>query len=145
RGLPVGRPAGQAREARVTSVVSVGVFDGLHRGHRQILERALARARERAARCVVVSFDPHPDVVLARPFQAVAPLTPHAERRELLTAMGVEIYEVIPFTRELAALEPEDFVDRYLIHPFGLSDLVVGANFALGRGRTGNVERLRRI
>jgi len=129
----------------VTSVVSVGVFDGLHLGHRQILERALARARERAARCVVVSFDPHPDVVLARPFQAVAPLTPHAERRELLTAMGVEIYEVIPFTRELAALEPEDFVDRYLIHPFGLSDLVVGANFALGRGRTGNVERLRRI
>jgi len=127
------------------SAIAVGVFDGLHRGHLQILERALARARARDDRCVVVSFDPHPDVVLSTPFQAVAPLMPHAERRRRLSELGIEIYEVIPFTRELASLEPEDFVDRYLIHPFAMRNLVVGENFALGRGRAGNVERLRGI
>ncbi len=127
------------------SSVAVGVFDGLHLGHLEILGRALDRARARAGHCVVVSFDPHPHVVLSRAFQAVAPLTPHAERRERLTALGVEIYEVVPFTRELAALEPEDFVERYLLQPFGMRDLVVGANFALGRGRSGNVGRLGQI
>jgi riboflavin kinase/FMN adenylyltransferase len=129
----------------VSSAVAVGVFDGLHLGHRQILASALDRARARHGRCVVVSFDPHPDVVLSPSFRPTPPLTPHAERRALLTAMGVEIYEVVPFTRELAALEPEDFVDRYLIQPFAMRDLVVGENFALGRGRSGNVERLRQI
>ena len=129
----------------MNSAIAVGVFDGLHLGHRQILDRALTRARGRSARCIVVSFDPHPDVVLSPSFQPEPPLTPHAERRALLTAMGVEIYEVVPFTRELAALEPEDFVDRYLIQPFAMRDLVVGANFALGRGRSGDVDRLRQI
>ncbi len=129
----------------MSSAIAVGVFDGLHLGHREILDRALKRARERSGRCIVVSFDPHPDVVLSPSFQPEPPLTPHAERRALLTAMGVEIYEVVPFTRELAQLEPEDFVDRYLIQPFAMRDLVVGANFALGRGRTGDVDRLRKI
>lgn len=129
----------------MTSVVSVGVFDGLHLGHRVIMERALARARSHAARCVVVSFDPHPALVLARAFKAVAPLTTHTERRALLGAMGVDHYEVIPFTRELAALEPEAFIDTHLIEPFGMRDLVVGANFALGRGRSGDVARLAEI
>jgi riboflavin kinase/FMN adenylyltransferase len=92
-----------------------------------------------------VSFDPHPDVVLSQSFQPSPPLTPHAERRALLTTMGVEIYEVVPFTRELAALDPEDFVERYLIQPFGMRDLVVGSNFALGQGRAGDAGRLREI
>lgn len=126
----------------MNSAVAVGVFDGLHLGHRQILDRALARSRKHDGHCVVVSFDPHPDVVLARSFQVAAPLTPHAERRAALTRLGIEIYEVVPFTRELAALAPEDFVERYLIQPFGVRDLVVGANFALGKGRAGNVTRL---
>ena len=129
----------------MNSSIAVGVFDGLHLGHRQILDRALARARRRDGRCVVVSFDPHPDVVLAPQFQAPAPLTPHTERRELLTAIGVDLYEVIPFTRELAALAPEEFLDRYLIEPFGMRDLVVGANFALGKGRAGHAARLAAI
>ena len=83
----------------MSATVSVGVFDGLHRGHRQILERALERARARGERCVVVSFDPHPDVVLSRSFQALSPLTPHPERRARLAEMGIETYVVIPFTR----------------------------------------------
>jgi len=128
----------------MTSAVSVGAFDGLHLGHYQILRRTLARARERAGRSVVVSFDPHPDLVLAKSFQAVAPLTPLPEKRERLAALGVE-FQVLPFTRELAALEPEEFVERHLVRPYALHALVVGVNFALGRGRSGNVPRLREI
>ena len=129
----------------MTCAVSVGVFDGLHLGHMEILRRTLARARERDGRFVVVSFDPHPDLVLAKSFQAVAPLTPLPEKRERLAAMGVDELKVLPFTRELAGLEPEEFVERHLVRPYAPHALVVGVNFALGRRRSGNVPRLREI
>ncbi len=124
------------------TVVAVGVFDGLHRGHRVLFDRALALAA--GGRCVAVSFDPHPDVVLAREFRALAPLTPLPEKQLLLARMGVELH-VLPFTRELAGLSPETFVDEHLVQPYGPSCLVVGADFALGRARAGNVARLREI
>jgi len=128
------------------SVVSIGVFDGLHRGHRAILDRALAQARASGEPCVVVSFDPHPDLVLARDgFRALAPLTPPAEKRRRLLETGVATLDVIPFTRELAALEPEAFVERHLLAPHGMTHLVVGEGFACGRGRSGTVPRLREI
>jgi riboflavin kinase / FMN adenylyltransferase len=132
------------------AAVSVGVFDGVHLGHQSILAAARERADRAAARggpgrCVVVSFDPHPDLVLARSFRAQAPLTPLAERRERIAALGIPEMEVIPFTRELAALEPEVFVERHLVAPFRLHALVVGEGFALGRGRSGDVPRLRAI
>ena len=124
------------------TVVAVGVFDGLHRGHRALFDRALALAD--GGRCVAVSFDPHPDVVLAREFRALAPLTPLPEKQRLLARMGVELH-VLPFTRELAGLSPETFVEEHLVKPFAPARLVVGADFALGRARAGNVARLREI
>jgi riboflavin kinase/FMN adenylyltransferase len=129
----------------VSGAVAVGVFDGLHLGHRAILERALARAREARGPCVVVSFDPHPDVVLAKTFQPVAPLTPIPEKRARLAALGISRTIVLPFTRELAKLEPETFVAEHLVRPLAPRWLVVGENFALGRGRAGDVPRLRTI
>ena len=128
------------------TVLAVGIFDGLHLGHRAILERAVARARAVGGRNVVVSFDPHPDVVL-KPgrFAYVAPLTPLTEKRARLQAMGVDELRVIPFTRELSALEPEAFCTEHLVWPYRPIALVVGEDFALGRGRSGTVERLRRI
>ena len=128
------------------SVVAIGVFDGVHLGHVEILCRAIERARSFGGRCVVVSFDPHPDLVLAPAgFRFPAPLTPLPERRRRLLELGVDEPRVLPFTRELAALEPEDFVDRHLVPAFQPRALVVGEGFALGRGRTGNVARLARI
>lgn len=126
----------------MTAVVAVGVFDGLHLGHDAILARAAEAAAAGGHRLVVVTFDPHPDVVLARPFRVVLPLTPIPEKRERLLARGVDHLEVIPFTRELAGLAPEDFVRAHLVEPFGMRQLVVGADFALGRGRAGHVGRL---
>jgi riboflavin kinase / FMN adenylyltransferase len=131
----VSGPAGAA--------VSVGVFDGVHLGHRRILATALERAA--GGRCVVVTFDPHPDLVLAPALHPRAPLTPLSERRERLAALGIRELEAVPFTRELAALEPEVFVARHLTGPYRMRTLVVGEGFALGRGRSGDVPRLRAI
>ncbi|MEK7331204.1 MAG: bifunctional riboflavin kinase/FAD synthetase [Candidatus Eisenbacteria bacterium] len=132
--------------AAAGSAVAIGVFDGVHLGHRAILERVVARARSRPGRCVVISFDPHPDVVLARgEFRSPPPLTPLGEKRERLAALGVDEFQVVPFTRELAALTPEEFVDRHVVRPLAPFAVVVGEGFALGRGRSGTVERLREI
>jgi riboflavin kinase/FMN adenylyltransferase len=119
-------------------VVAVGVFDGLHRGHRRIVETGLARARERGAQVAVVTFDPHPDAVLGKA-PAEPPLTPTPEKVRLLEGWGVGQVVVVPFDKALAALEPEDFVERFLLGPLGMVHLVTGQDFALGRGRKGNV------
>ena len=150
RGISVGASLGalgvrsraSGPSGTTPSVVAVGVFDGLHLGHLEILEHALARARALRVRCVVVSFDPHPDLVLAKAFQALPPLTPLPEKRERLGALGIDALEVLPFTRELASLSPEAFVERHLVARLAPLALVVGANFALGKARAGNVPRL---
>jgi riboflavin kinase/FMN adenylyltransferase len=129
----------------MNSVVAVGVFDGVHRGHQRIMETAAGIARERSARCVVLSFDPHPDVVLSPRFEVLPPLTPLPEKRERLRAVGADELDVLPFTRELASLAPEEFVDRVLIARHRPVALVAGADFALGRGRAGNCARLSEI
>jgi riboflavin kinase/FMN adenylyltransferase len=124
------------------AAVAVGVFDGLHLGHVEILTRALAR-RPAGGSAVVLSFDPHPDLVLAKVFQPVAPLTPQAEKRERVHGLGLDALDVVPFTRELAALPPDRFVEEFLLRRHGMRVLVVGENFALGRGRRGDLPWLR--
>lgn len=123
------------------AAVAVGVFDGLHLGHLEILLRA-RDLRPPGGRAVVLSFDPHPDLVLAKNFRAIAPLTPQGEKRERVTRLGLDALDVLPFTRELAALPPDRFVDEFLIRRHGLRVLVVGGNFALGKGRAGDVRWL---
>ena len=125
-------------------VVAVGVFDGLHRGHRRIIETGQARARDAGAGLAVVTFDPHPDAVLGKA-PAELPLTPPREKKELLRAWGVDRVEVLPFDRELAALTAAEFVERHLVGPLGMVRLVTGTDFALGRGRQGTVDVLAAI
>lgn len=127
------------------AAIAIGVFDGVHRGHAAILERAVRLAGERGLVPVVVSFDPHPDVVLAKTFRVQPPLTPLPEKRRRLEGHGIERVDVLAFTRELAALEPEEFVDRHLVEPHHAAAVVVGENFALGRARAGTPERLAAI
>jgi len=126
----------------VSVAVAVGVFDGLHLGHEGLIARAVSRAA--GGRCLAISFDPHPDLVLAKEFRAQPPLTPLPEKHERLAALGAELV-VLPFTRELAGLAPEEFVDSFLVGPYHPDWLVVGEDFALGKGRSGNVDRLRSI
>ncbi|MEO6463738.1 MAG: bifunctional riboflavin kinase/FAD synthetase [Candidatus Eisenbacteria bacterium] len=122
-------------------VVAVGVFDGLHRGHRLIIETGRTRAAEAQAGLAVVTFDPHPDAVLGKA-PAELPLTSPREKKDLLRAWGVDRVEVLPFDRELAALPADVFVERHLEGPLGIVRLVTGPDFALGRGRGGTVAHL---
>lgn len=126
------------------TVVTIGVFDGVHRGHQVILGRALDRARAAGLPLVVVTFDPHPGDVL-RPGTPVAKLASVERRTELLLELGVDGVWVLPFTLDLAGLTPEQFVDELLVAHLRPSVLVVGANFAFGHGAAGRVETLREL
>lgn len=123
-------------------VVTVGTFDGVHRGHALVLERTAERARAAGLSSVVVTFDPHPlDVV--NPSAAPPLLTLWEEKLELLAQSSVDYVAVVPFTRDLAALSAEEFVDRVLIGSYGMRELLIGYDHGFGRGRGGDVESLR--
>lgn len=130
-----GVPSGWGR-----CVVAVGVFDGVHRGHQAILATAVGRGRELGLPVVVVTFDPHPEAVLRGTTPAV--LT-HLDRRvELLTEHGADAVCVLPFTKELSSLSPEEFVRRVLVEGLRASAVVVGEDFRFGHRAAGDVAAL---
>ena len=120
-------------------VLAAGFFDGVHRGHRAILDAARGLARERGAAAWVLTFEPHPLAVLA-PDRAPPPLTPGAMRFEALADAGAAACLRLPFTRELAALPPAAFVSRVLAPVAarcGALAVVAGPNWRFGAGRAG--------
>ena len=124
------------------SVITIGNFDGVHRGHRALLRRVIARARELGAMSVVYTFQPHPLKVL-NPGRCPAMITSFEERVALLEAEGVDVTVWARFDRRYAALEPEVFVRHTLRACLGMVELWVGPDFAFGRGRRGSIELLR--
>jgi riboflavin kinase / FMN adenylyltransferase len=124
-------------------VVSIGVFDGVHRGHRSILKRAVDAAKERDALSVVVTFDPHPAKVVGRPVPLT--LTDLHKRTQLLADVGIDRVVVLPFTREISEWAPEEFVQRLLVDRLHVVHIVVGENFRFGHKQAGDVELLARM
>ncbi len=122
---------------------TIGSFDGVHRGHQAIIRRLVEGAHAAGVPAAVVTFFPHPSVVL-RGSQGPFFLNTPEERAELLAQMDVDYVVTLHFDRQMAALSAEDFM-RMLSAHLGLKRLFVGWNFALGRGREGNVERLRAL
>ncbi|WP_335985864.1 bifunctional riboflavin kinase/FAD synthetase [Glycomyces sp. MUSA5-2] len=123
------------------SVVAIGVFDGVHRGHAALVRTAAKAAAEREARCVVVTFDPHPTAVVA-PHAVPAQLASVDRRIELLESLGVDAVCVLPFTKELSQLSPEYFVRHVLVGGLHAKAVVVGENWRFGHKAAGNVETL---
>ncbi len=122
------------------SLVTVGTFDGVHLGHQAILRYLVRRARANGGSSVVVTFDPHPrEVVRGEP---VPLLTTIEERAELLEALGLDRFIVIPFTPAFARLSAEDFVERILVGRIGLKEIVIGYDHGFGRGRGGDAALL---
>lgn len=117
--------------------VVLGTFDGVHRGHRRVLDAAVAAGETSTA----VTFDPHPRVALG---YGVELLTSLERRLELLDDAGLDEALVVDFDLEVAQLAPDEFVQRVLL-PIGTEVVVAGANFRFGRGRSGDLELLRRI
>jgi len=125
------------------TVVTVGYFDGVHLGHRAILSRVLARARELECQPVVLTFDPHPLKVL-NPQTHLRLLTTPAQKVELLKSAGLSVL-VVPFTREFAAIPAQEFVRNYFGERLKAREVVVGHDYRFGFKRSGNIELLKEM
>jgi riboflavin kinase/FMN adenylyltransferase len=122
------------------AIVTIGNFDGVHLGHHKLIGQVVERARALELRSFAITFDPHPEHVLV-PERKLTALSTAEERKELLTQLGIDAVWICPFTRELARLEPEDFM-RLVTERQPIAELWVGADFGLGRGRKGTVGML---
>lgn len=125
-------------------VVTVGTFDGVHVGHRSVLEAVVAMARERSGSAVAVTFDPHPRAVI-HPQDPPVVLTSMDEKRRRLQDAGIDVLAVIPFTRRVQKLSPEAFVSTYLVNYLGARVVVLGYDHGFGRGRSGDPETMRAL
>ncbi len=123
--------------------VTIGSFDGVHRGHQTVLNYLVQNAHAVQQPAVVVTFYPHPAVLL-RGLQGPFYLTHPDERARLMADLGVDVVVTLPFNAELAALSADDFMSNLADH-LHLNRLVVGYDFALGRGRSGNLHTLRNL
>ena len=128
----------------MSAVVTIGNFDGVHRGHAALVERAVTVARARRVRAVALTFDPHPAAVL-RPDAVPPALQSLDERVATLEALGCDAVEVVPFDADLAARSPEGFVVDLLVRRLAAVHVVVGENFRFGQGAAGDVALLRRL
>lgn len=125
-------------------VVTIGVFDGVHRGHARLITKAVSEAERLGVKSVLMTFDPHPSEVV-RPGSHPAQLTTMTRRAELVEGLGMDAILVMPFTAELSRLSPEGFVHEVLVERLHAAEVVVGENFTFGRKAAGNVEMLKAL
>lgn len=126
------------------SCVTIGNFDGVHLGHQKLIGLTCQRARARDLVSVVVTFDPHPLRVLlgtrTPPF-----ITLIEQKLELIEDLGPHVTLVLPFTKAMAALSPDEFVSRYLVQGLSVRELIIGYDYAMGKNRSGNYETLKEL
>lgn len=123
------------------SIAAIGNFDGVHRGHQEILGSVVAEARAQGVKAVAVTFDPHPETVL-RPAQAPRLITPTTERLRLLAQTGVDTVVLLTFDQALAHMQPREFVSRVLVDGLAIRGLHEGGNFRFGHRAAAGVKEL---
>ncbi|MBI9000687.1 bifunctional riboflavin kinase/FAD synthetase [Corynebacterium sp. CCM 9185] len=126
------------------SVVTIGVFDGVHRGHRRLIAAATRRARELGVPAVLMTFDPHPMAVFA-PDKLPPMLGTVTTRADLARELGVDHMLVVPFTTSMAKQTPEEFVASVLVEKLRAAAVVVGENFTFGHRASGTIDTLREL
>ena len=132
-------------ERDVKSVVTVGTFDGIHKGHQALMHRLVQTAKREHSRSVVVSFDPHPRSIIHAGADGIRLLTTLNERKSVLSQLGVDLLCVIPFTRDFSLQSAEEFVVNSLVKTIGLSHFVIGYDHHFGKNRDGNANLLQQI
>ncbi|MEU5878380.1 bifunctional riboflavin kinase/FAD synthetase [Spirillospora sp. NPDC047279] len=126
------------------SVITIGVFDGVHRGHQRIVGSAAEGARERGLKSVVITFDPHPDEVV-RPGTHPPLLSSTKRRIQLLEGLGTDAVVVVPFTLELSKVGPDEFVQSVLVDRLHAAHVIVGEDFRFGHKAKGDVALLKEL
>jgi riboflavin kinase/FMN adenylyltransferase len=134
----------QINESFARPIVTIGNFDGLHRGHRQIIDEVLARARKEGGTSVVYTFRPHPHLALA-PTEELQLINTYDEKVGLLGKLGVDVVIEEPFSREFSTLTAEKFVNEVLLKRLSAHALYVGYDFGFGKDRSGTLEVLQKL
>jgi len=123
------------------TVVTIGMYDGVHRGHQELIGAAVARARAMRRPCLLLTFDPHPAEVV-RPGSHPAILTSMDRKAELVAELGVDAMCVLPFTQDFMRLSPETFTHTVLVEHLHAAQVVIGKNFTYGHRAAGTVDTL---
>lgn len=127
------------------SVVTVGTFDGVHAGHRAIMDTVLKKADEHEARSVIVTFDPHPREIINPGDAGIKLLTSLQERREILEELGIDTMVVIPFDRDFSLLSSEEFIKDIIYKKIGVTEFVIGYDHHFGKDREGSIDTVKRL
>ncbi len=122
--------------------VTIGNFDGVHQGHQILFSEVVGRAHKHQGTSVVVTFSPHP-LQVVRPQVGIKLISTEQQKVELIEMAHIDVLIILPFTRELAATPAAEFVDRILIKTIGVEHLVIGYDYAMGKGREGDIEFLK--
>jgi riboflavin kinase/FMN adenylyltransferase len=125
-------------------VLTIGNFDGVHRGHLALFEQVKERAKALHGQSAVITFEPHP-VQVMKPGTGPRIITPTPQKLELIEKAGIEVLLCLPFTREFAAIGARDFVKVILVDRIGIKELVVGYDYTFGHNREGNISLLREM
>ena len=139
----ISRGSGLPSDVRGTAI-TVGTFDGMHRGHIDVVSRLVAAAARAGLRSVMVSFEPHP-LEVVNPASAPRLLTTHDEKLEIVASTRLDYFAVVPFTSRLAAFTAAEFVDTVLRRRFRMRQLLIGHDHGFGHRRAGNVTVLREL
>ncbi len=126
------------------TVAAIGIFDGVHLGHKKIIMAAARAAKRIRGRGVVITFDPHPLKIL-RPHKPIPSIMSTAHRVRLICELGADACSVIRFTKKFSNLKPRDFVKKILVGKFRISELFVGADFVFGKNNTGDIALLKSL
>ncbi len=123
-------------------IVTIGNFDGVHLGHQFLFSEVVSRAYRENGTSIAVTFNPHP-LQVVKPDIGIKLISTCEQKRELIEMAGLDILIILPFTKKLAAIPAEKFVDDILINKIGVNQLIIGYDYALGRGREGNISYLK--
>lgn len=126
-------------------MVTVGTFDGVHAGHRAIMDTVARKAEERDARSVIVTFDPHPRDIISPGDAGIKLLTTLQERAEILQELGIDLMVVIPFDRDFSLLSSEEFIRDIIHKKIGVSEFVIGYDHHFGHNREGTIETVEKL
>ncbi len=126
-------------------IITIGTFDGIHLGHQKLISHLLEKKKRYNGTAFLVTFEPHPQLILNNRNQPISILTTLEEKLEILQKFPIDGVIVIPFTKEMSELSGQLFIKKILIDKIGFKDIVIGYDHAFGKNRSGNVETLRKM
>lgn len=125
-------------------VLTIGNFDGVHKGHLALFDKVKSIARDIEGQSVVMTFEPHP-IKVVKPGNGPPLITPVEQKLKLIAASGIDVILCLPFNMEFAAISANDFVNELLVNKIGVKEIVVGYDYSFGAGRQGNIEFLKKM